>query len=315
MKHKFRWLIYSIVLTVTGLGLWVVFTDQERVLSSLALIGWWGFGFLCLLSTINYVLRYLRWNFLLQQLGNIVPAGDGLMCYLSGFALTTTPAKTGEVVRSYYFKERHGIDYSHTLAGLFTERAMDAVACLLVGTLALYTFENVRWVGLVFTAVIVIIVFLVTHQKLLLWLADWLRCIKFKLLNRLLDQLPSLLSRAARLLAPRPFTWGIVVGILAWCAEGFAFAWLVQELGGQDSTLLYMSIFCIAVIAGALTFVPGGLGGTEVVMYTLCVATGLGAPEALTATIVIRIATLWYAVTWGLLAMLWLEVNKVVLPD
>ncbi len=90
---------------------------------------------------------------------------------------------------------------------------------------------------------------------------------------------------------------------------GVAFAWLAQELGGQGSVLLYISIFSVAIVAGALTFIPGGLGGTEVVLYMLAVATGMGEVEALTATILIRLTTLWYAVILGSISLLWLESN------
>ncbi len=310
LTPHFRWVIICAALTLALIGLWVGYGERERNLSSLALIGWGGFGFLCLLSTLNYALRYLRWNYLLKRFGHSAPTPDKLLCYLSGFALTTTPAKSGEVVRSYYFKLRHGIPYSHSLPSLFTERLMDALACLLLGTLALYTFENVRWIGALFSAAVAVVVLLVTHRKLLLFLANSLRIVRLKLLHALLDQLPILLQRTGTLLSPRSFTLGFLVGILAWSTEGFAFAWLARELGGEGSIVLYMSIFCIAVIAGAMTFVPGGLGGTEVVMYLLCVATGMGEFEAITATIVIRLATLWYAVACGLLALLCLESRK-----
>ena len=83
------------------------------------------------------------------------------------------------------------------------------------------------------------------------------------------------------------------------------------SVGGQASPLLYISIFCIALVVGGLTFLPGGLGGTEVILYMLTVASGMGSTEALAATLLIRLATLWYAVVLGLLSILWLESAKV----
>ncbi len=310
LQQHLRWLVLSLVLVLAVLGFWFGYAERERNLQSLAQIGWGGFGILCLLSSLNYTLRYLRWNYLLQQFGQGGISPAGLMCYLSGFALLTTPAKAGEVVRSYYCKLHRGVDYSHSLAGLFTERLLDSTVCLLIGGLSLYTFEKVRWIGALFTLAIAVVVFLVTHRRLLLWAANALSCLRLGGVRALLDHLPQLLQRAGTLLSPRVFSLGLLIGIPAWSAEAFAFAWLAQELGGPASPLLYMSIFCIAIIAGAMTFVPGGLGGTEVVMYLLCVATGMGEFEAITATIVIRLATLWYAVSWGLLAVLWLETRR-----
>lgn len=68
-----------------------------------------------------------------------------------------------------------------------------------------------------------------------------------------------------------------------------------------------MSIFALAMVAGALTFMPGGLGSAEVVLYVLMKTTGMGEAEAITATLLCRLATLWFAVVLGLLSVLWLE--------
>jgi uncharacterized protein (TIRG00374 family) len=311
MKHKSRWVWCYVLLLVAALGFWIGYQDREQIAAALRQVGIQGFLFLCLLSSFNYCLRYLRWNSMLKQLGDRVDLWESLMCYLSGFALTMTPAKVGEAIRGLYYKRRQRVDYSHTLASLLTERIMDALAAVLIGTLALYTFEHVRWIGAASTLCVILVVVLVSHQTLLLRLVDTLRVIKVQLLQRLLNMIPVFLERVAKLFQPRPFTLGMVVGVIAWSAEGVAFAWLAQELGGPGSTILYMSIFSIAMVAGALTFLPGGLGGTEVVLYMLAVATGMGSASALTATILIRLATLWYAVFLGLLSLLWLELAAV----
>lgn len=308
MNNRYSWLMYSVVLTVAAAGLWIAYKDHEKIHSALSLVGWQGFLFLCLFSSCNYVTRYLRWNYLLRELGDKVAPWESWLCYLTGFAFTTTPAKAGEAVRSLYFKRRHGVDYSHTLASLLAERTMDAVTAILIGALALYAFDSMRWIGALFSVCVVLAVFLISHQTLLLRIVQKLRSIKVRVLHWLLDLVPTMLARTNELFAPRPFTVGMLLGLVAWSAEAFAFAWLAQTLGGEASTLLYMSIFCISIVAGALTFVPGGLGGTEVVLYMLCIATGMGEVEALAATLLIRLATLWYAVALGLLSLLWLEV-------
>ena len=53
------------------------------------------------------------------------------------------------------------------------------------------------------------------------------------------------------------------------------------------------------MLAGALSFMPGGLGGAEAVMVGLLVWAGIGDAEALVATVLIRLSTLWFAVGIG----------------
>ena len=57
------------------------------------------------------------------------------------------------------------------------------------------------------------------------------------------------------------------------------------------------------MLAGALSFLPGGLGGAEAIMISLLVLKGMTMPAAIAATVFIRLATLWFAVLIGLLAL------------
>jgi uncharacterized protein (TIRG00374 family) len=56
------------------------------------------------------------------------------------------------------------------------------------------------------------------------------------------------------------------------------------------------------LLAGAATFVPGGVGGTEVVMGLLLSASGADKSIAIAAPLLSRFATLWFAVLVGFIA-------------
>lgn len=309
MSIQYRYLIISFVLTIIAFGIWIGIEDYQQILRAIHQIGWSGFWFLCAFSIINYGLRYVRWAFLLRYLGDSISTIDGFICYISGFALTTTPAKAGEAIRCLYFSRRHGVHYGHTLAAILTERTTDAVSSMFIAAFALYGFQQVRWVGIGFTLFIIAIVFLVATPGWIIRIAAWLRFVKFASFQKLLDLIPLFLEKSATLFSLRPFVGGTVIGLVAWSFEAYAFAWLAHQLGGEASVFLYMSVFAIAMVAGALSFMPGGLGGAEVVMYLLLKATGMGDAEALTATLLCRLATLWFAVVLGLLSIVWLETN------
>ena len=57
-------------------------------------------GALCL-AAINYLLRFFKWELYLRRLGVRIPIGDSFGIFLSGFSLTVTPGKVGEVLKSY----------------------------------------------------------------------------------------------------------------------------------------------------------------------------------------------------------------------
>ena len=75
---------------------------------------------------------------------------------------------------------------------------------------------------------------------------------------------------------------------------------------GYDSALTMLQaifVFTFAIIVGAVSMLPGGLGSAEATMVGLLVALGVEVETALAATVVIRATTLWFGVALGFLAL------------
>ncbi len=60
---------------------------------------------------------------------------------------------------------------------------------------------------------------------------------------------------------------------------------------------------CIVFLFFALSFMPGGLGGAEAVMVALLMWKGVPSADAIAATVLIRLTTLWFAVGIGAVCM------------
>ena len=78
---------------------------------------------------------------------------------------------------------------------------------------------------------------------------------------------------------------------------------MLEWLGADISFSFAIFVYAISMLAGALSFLPGGLGGAEAIMISLLVLKGMAMPAAIAATVFIRLATLWFAVLIGLLAL------------
>jgi uncharacterized protein (TIRG00374 family) len=100
-----------------------------------------------------------------------------------------------------------------------------------------------------------------------------------------------------------------LLGLLAWFAEGYALYVVLDLMGASTPIYVAAGIYGVSVLAGAVSFVPGGLGGTELVMGSLLVLSGVDAPTAVSAVIICRLATLWFAVAFGLIFVLGIEVG------
>jgi uncharacterized protein (TIRG00374 family) len=93
------------------------------------------------------------------------------------------------------------------------------------------------------------------------------------------------------------------LSLVAWTAEAWAFHLILQRMGPDIGLTLAVSIYAISMLAGALSFMPGGLGGAEAAMIALLSAAGVDMAQAISATIIIRLTTLWFAVGIGVVAM------------
>jgi uncharacterized protein (TIRG00374 family) len=110
----------------------------------------------------------------------------------------------------------------------------------------------------------------------------------------------------ATLCRPGPLATATALALPAWTCECIGFALIVNAFPGAHVELgLAMVIYASTTIAGALSFLPGGLGVTEGAMTMLLVhgTAQIDGSTALDATLLTRLATLWFAVVLGLVCL------------
>jgi uncharacterized protein (TIRG00374 family) len=125
-------------------------------------------------------------------------------------------------------------------------------------------------------------------------------------MRRFAPKLEEFYRSTAALLRPGPLLVAVILSVLSWACECVAF-WLVVRGFPGASIALRAAVFIYATmtVAGALSFLPGGLGVTELGMLELLgkLGTGTGRSVAAAATFVTRACTLWFAVAVGLGAL------------
>jgi uncharacterized protein (TIRG00374 family) len=125
-------------------------------------------------------------------------------------------------------------------------------------------------------------------------------------LQRFRPRVRELVDGLTALSRPTTLAWSTALSALAWLCECVGFALIVAAFPGTDVPLgLAMLIYAATTIAGALSFLPGGLGVTEGAMALMLVqgSHGVDTATAAAATILTRLATLWFAVLLGVIAM------------
>lgn len=298
-KRSLNALIISIVLAVLGYMSFSFWSGGEEVLTALAMIDTRGVVIILGLSLINYGLRFVRWQVYLKVLGHHIPEYPSAMIYLAGFSLTTTPGKSGELLRGVFLKA-WGVSFKSSTAAFLSERLSDLVAIILLAVLASTIYPQ----GLI---ILVIGLSVVLVVKCFIVFADSLKMIfdraasKFnKRLFILIENLFSMLANARACHSLKIMSFSTFISVIAWSAEGYAFFLVLDWMGAETGLYFALSVYALSMLAGAVTFLPGGLGGAEIVMVSLLLWSGLPQPEAVAATILIRLVTLWFAVLLGL---------------
>jgi uncharacterized protein (TIRG00374 family) len=305
IRQLLIWLAISIA--IYGIVL-AAMEDADRMTASLASLGAAGWVFVIGLSSLNIVIRFARWQYYLVTLGHRINVLRSLQCFIAGFAFTITPAKAGEAVRSLYLK-KDGVCYTTSLAALFVERLTDLLAVVLMALAAAYSFENYRWLVLIAGGITLAILPLV-HSKLLRRLLTGMgQRFAANRLGSLLQKIVSLLDSAAVLLRSGPLYGGMLLSLSACFSVCCMMYVALNMLGAEISAPLAIGIYATGILVGALSFLPGGIGSAEAVMITLLVLAGVDLATATAATLICRIAALWYSIALGLGIVLRLEIG------
>jgi uncharacterized protein (TIRG00374 family) len=120
-----------------------------------------------------------------------------------------------------------------------------------------------------------------------------------------------MLSDTSALLRPRVLLGGILLGGLPWIGEGVAMYFLFDALGAEAIALHEaILIHAAATLFGAVTFLPGGLGGHEAASVSLSLLYGATQAQAVVTTVLIRLLTLWFAVVIGVLSTITSSLSK-----
>lgn len=301
-----------IALAATGMVAYAavaVAADRQRLVEALVRLGALGLAGILGMSLVNYGLRFVRWDSYITALAHRLPRLRHAFYYFSGFTYTVSPGKAGEAMRSIYLKQ-HGVAYADSIASLFVERLLDLAAIVLMALLVISASNAFVPLLVGSGAVFAVVLWLAASGQLPVWLRRLqARCRPGRVAGAL-DAVAGLLESSRRLLRPGRLAYGLALGLVAWGAEGIGFYLICHGLDLQVGVLEASGIYALAVLAGtAVVFLPGGIGGTEIVMATLLTARGASLPEAVIATSLCRLATLWFAVLLGFAATAVLEVG------
>ncbi len=302
----------SKILWSAGLGLAVLialslFSDVSAVGSSLSTFDWVMVPAILGFTLFNYLLRWLKWDYYLRKLklgAGVSQAQSGLI-FTAGMVMAVTPGKVGEVLKSSLLKRLNGTPISRSAPIVLAERLTDGLAMLLLMAVGLTLYPPARLAFVVLVVLTVIALAVLQNRRIAMGLITWME--GRQRLARLARPLHTFYESSAALLSGRLLIVSTLISIISWAGECAAMYFVLRGLGVEPSWLLLVQatfIFAASTLFGLVSFLPGGLGASEISSTALIVTlVGLSKGPASAATIVIRFCTLWFGVLLGVVAM------------
>lgn len=296
-----------IIVTVAGVAVFAgfsIYADIRELGERLSGFGWWAFAAALGLALVNYGIRFIRWQLYLRASEIEVPRDVSALTFVSGFALSITPGKIGELLKSFLLREIRGVPITRSAPVVVAERVTDLLALLVLGIAGVAFYGVAQTMVVTGATVVGAGLLLLSWPRLTYGLIDLTG--RWRPFERLAGRAREFYAGLAFLVHPVRLSWSTGLGVIAWLAECIGFALIISAFPGTDVPLgLATLIYASTTIAGALSFLPGGLVVTEAAMTWFLVesARGVDEPTAVAATILTRLATLWFAVLLGLLAL------------
>lgn len=279
-----------------------VYADVTEVGQSFAGFKWPYVPLILGLTLLNYFLRFCKWHYYLDVLGIELRRADSLRVFLAGLTMSVTPAKLGEVFKSYLLKRLNGTEVSRSAPIVLVERMTDVLGLVTLAAMSFSAFRYGLHVMVVTLALLLLLVAVVRVRSLAHRLLEVTA--RAPLLGRLSTSLSIAYESAHTLFGLKTLMVGVVLGVISWGFECVALYFVLQGLGVDASLLLATFVFSFSSLAGAVSMIPGGLAVAEGSLAGLLITAGVGKGIAATATIMIRFCTLWFGMALGAASLL-----------
>jgi SAM-dependent methyltransferase len=269
-------LLFLLFLALAGsisTALWIGAAHLPDPRRALVSRGVWTALLLCVtLTTLNLMVRWFRWHFLIRRFTRQLVTRDSLAVYLATLPAIITPFFVGELVRVLILWRQSGTKASHLAWVWVIERSLDAAVLatfyLLVTQPALGVLTLLALAGL---------------TGLLFWLI--------------------LEDHGARNVAAIASV-ALVASLIAWILPALALVAAVGLAGRTIPVALGVQAFSVGTLFGGLSGFPLGVSVTGSTMIGELRAAGVATDVGVIAVLVYRVGTSFFAVALGVAAFL-----------
>lgn len=265
-----------------------------------------------LLTSTNFFFRFLKWHYYLNLLNIKVKFQDSFLIFHSGLIMSVTPGKFGEVLKSFLLKKLKGTEISVSAPIVLAERVTDFFSLLILAAIGTIVFDYGVFAVAAISLVFIVLTVLINNRNLSLKFISALERMKF--IEKHAHKLHSAYESSYKMLKIKPLYKMTFLSLLAWLPECFGFYLILTNFEASVSIVWSIFVYTFSIIIGALTLLPAGIGVTEGSLLYFVTEKVNSTGTAVSVTLLIRLATLWYAVFIGIIALIYFKKkNKIAI--
>lgn len=287
-----------------GLLIWIAFgiwADWSALKETLFQIPGQAMVLMFSFTLLGYVVRFLRWELYLRVLGIRLSLGQSAIVFGSGFSVAVTPGKAGEVLKSFFLQRLTQVEVMRTAPIVLAERATDLMGMLLLASWGIRLFPNGEYLLVGTLGFLILLVILLQSKQLMEKVFCWMK--QRGALKRVAERLEVFYESSFVLFRWRTLILGTLLSTLSWGLECVTLYWVFRGLGLDLGMVEAVFTFAFSSIAGAVSMLPGGLGVAETSMTAILMGLGVERTGAVAATMLGRLATLWFGVILGVFVL------------
>lgn len=278
-----------------------IYADYKQVIFAFSKFSLWLIPVILSLSFLNYISRFFKWDYYLHLLKIKITKVDSFAIFMSGLIMSVTPGKMGELLKAYLVKQVVNEPVSKTAPIIFAERITDFVSLVMIGLIGAYVFDYGRIIVAAVGVFFLLVIFIVSQKSLAIKIINFFEKISF--LKKHIEKIHTAYESSYILLQFKPIVLMSLLSLVSWFLECLGYYLVLTNFAVEVSILWSAFSYAFATIVGAISMLPGGLGVTEGSLTIMLIQKSVSKDIAVASTFIIRVATLWFAVLVGVIAV------------
>lgn len=307
IKFGNKLLLLSIFALILFYFLVIIFADGEKVVKIFATMKIEYLPLILFFFGLAVIVKGIRQYYLLKLSNIKIPFKDNLIINFAGLSLSFTPGGIGEIVKTKFFKDAHGIETKNIIPLVIMEKYFDflGLATFLAFSLLFYDKIESKIVFLIGTSVLVIMFVYFRYQKrpsLLMRIKFFKKIINdeegYKKQFKLFTTLRTILS-----------IWPLTIIMVFFDLLATYTIFLAFNVNLLNF-ILVSQVTITSLLLGYMSFLPNGILVTDGSYVGMLILNNVALAMAASVVLTVRFLGLWFKIIIGVIAMKFLKNAK-----